>query len=1197
MKFLLLMRTNIGQRVSATLTAFSSIPNNSCENFLVPSEPAPGSVRTREEPTICIAKLGLAVVTTSLLIFSGVARSEVISDPPVIYPDDPFVTVKPDPVDPFKIDPLDVGPIGISSDDVPEWADFDIGFPSQAEDRANGAPLVIDQQTHFRGANGEPVMLAAGYYYVAETNASPLVVRSETSGEEFRLAAEPSAHGASISLSDAQYIPATAEQPGSHIILMMPDGSAIDASSIAGERVTPERLMAAFGEWQKDGIRIDPTQWHNSYPSAYQGQLKPRMSLVKPVNIEYLAGRYRNYVVVKFRDGPPIRVGYTQKGKPTLKFMSAEMDSQGRRRMRRQDLTGRIVREQVRAVKDLIMQSRPKGVRPLFSRAERFLRHRRALAEAITGKEHADLGNYYSILLRTGYSGETLVDQLNALNIVEIAYLQAIPVTTQAAPGPVVNVQNPTPDLTPFQGYLNAADAAISGVNARFSWNVPGGRGEDVRLYDVDSGWNLNHEDMPSIFKSTGWGALEQARDTPRGIEHGTKVLGVIGAPDNGFGITGIASEAEFAISHNVICVDLFGLGVFCGGSMADAIDTAASDIEPGDVILIELGYLNGTDTGQICNVTCNGSRNATTNPNGCPATPGGAVRGTSQFRMTPAEWQQADFDAIEAATSVGIIVVETAGNGSMNLDSSAYNGIFDTTQRDSGAIMVGAGSAGNSQPMCFTNFGQRVDVHAWGTGVVTAGLNVGNPANSVVFESPFTDNDRIYDGNFNGTSSAGAIVAGAVTAIQGAWRATSPTGLNSIQMRNLLVLSGTPQTIAAATTPIGPQPDIRGTLVSMGWRDIPAGPSNLTVTNTTGTTATLNWTHHADAGVPYYIIIDGGTALPPQQAPFTASVGPNQPMNRIVTDLVPDTAYTFSVVACVPGWTGAYWHDDCSVPSNEANGTTLDLYPPEPTGFQVTSMQVNLTAPDPHIDVSLMWNPPQTLIANELPVTEWELSCTETCFHPSQETTGSRYKVIVDVNTRNVTVDTLPKKRYYFNLKGCNVNPGNGDRWCSDAVRITEVTPEFEPAPAWPTGLTLTTFYQAPRDPFFTGCEPTGKTTTSPTFPTFPGEEPVDCTPNAVRLNWTDNANNERWYVVQWAVANTSWAPTGGSNLVPDLPGNAPGPGDNDWVTKTTLDGPDHETYVFTPLQSGQLTYFRVLACNYNKCVPSNAVYTTIFE
>ena len=52
-----------------------------------------------------------------------------------------------------------------------------------------------------------------------------------------------------------------------------------------------------------------------------------------------------------------------------------------------------------------------------------------------------------------------------------------------------------------------------------------------------------------------------------------------------------------------------------------------------------------------------------------------------------PVEYWQANYDAISAATTAGLTVVEAAGNGQMNLDDDRYHNRFDKDSRDSGAI------------------------------------------------------------------------------------------------------------------------------------------------------------------------------------------------------------------------------------------------------------------------------------------------------------------------------------------------------------------------------------------------------------------------------------------------------------------------------------------------------------------------------
>jgi subtilisin family serine protease len=67
----------------------------------------------------------------------------------------------------------------------------------------------------------------------------------------------------------------------------------------------------------------------------------------------------------------------------------------------------------------------------------------------------------------------------------------------------------------------------------------PGTRGNDVQIIDVEKGWNLTHEDMPGIFF--------QARLNTTGDDrqHGTSVLGVLAAGENGFGVTGIVPQSR----------------------------------------------------------------------------------------------------------------------------------------------------------------------------------------------------------------------------------------------------------------------------------------------------------------------------------------------------------------------------------------------------------------------------------------------------------------------------------------------------------------------------------------------------------------------------------------------------------------------------------------------------------------------------
>ena len=81
------------------------------------------------------------------------------------------------------------------------------------------------------------------------------------------------------------------------------------------------------------------------------------------------------------------------------------------------------------------------------------------------------------------------------------------------------------------------------------------------------------------------------------------------------------------------------------------------------------------------------------------------------------------------------------------------WNGVFDRNVRDSGAVMVGAGTPTGRIAEWFTNYGSRVDLEGWGSSVTTTGY--GDLWN--------TGPDSTYTAGFNGTSSATPIVTGSV--------------------------------------------------------------------------------------------------------------------------------------------------------------------------------------------------------------------------------------------------------------------------------------------------------------------------------------------------------------------------------------------------------------------------------------------------
>ncbi|WP_164012850.1 S8 family serine peptidase [Pyxidicoccus trucidator] len=514
--------------------------------------------------------------------------------------------------------------------------------------------------------------------------------------------------------------------------------------------------------WRLTGALVGLSLWVSAPAAdAAPRTLLPRPAADKNTQKDLPAGTPVERVVVKFHEGSRVRL----RGNALLPLASERSDSE------RSLLTGRGLNEarlggEVKSAQALLERiPRAAALRRLFTEDEATLETRKVLGEAESGRQLADLNLYYEVPLVPGTSAERVADvvaALNALDSVEVAYAQPPPEPAMVNFGmdaalrgllAAADIAPATPFYEGNQGYLNAAPG---GVDARYAWGIPGGNGAGIRFVDIEGGWRTTHEDMPGLFTQLG------AQFNDLGWRnHGTAVLGeVVGAP-NGYGVTGIAHGASAGVSS---------IG---SQSTAAAISSAAAAVGRGGVILIEL-HAQGPADSTAC--TCN----------------------TSQCNLIAMEYWQDNYDAIATATANGVVVVEAAGNGSANLDDAAYGGRFNRGVRDSGAIVVGGSTSGTRAPMCWTNFGSRVDVHGWGENVTTLGY--GN-----LFAS---GEDQYYTSSFSGTSSASPIVTGAAISLQGVARARGTGSLDPRYVRRLLASTGTAQ--AADARNIGPLPDLR---------------------------------------------------------------------------------------------------------------------------------------------------------------------------------------------------------------------------------------------------------------------------------------------------------------------------------------------------------------------------------------------------
>lgn len=325
---------------------------------------------------------------------------------------------------------------------------------------------------------------------------------------------------------------------------------------------------------------------------------------------------------------------------------------------------------------------------------------------------------------------------------------------------------NPSDDpYYPSQGYLASA---LDGIDAAAAWALPGGQGAGAGLVDLERGWNIDHEDLTAILHEPIYGQRLIGND------HGTSVIGEIAALDNSVGVVGAAP-----------CVDYVALtsryqaaGGVSEPHIANATAAALYLMAPGDVLLVQ--YQTGL--------------------------------------QAPAETETLNYRAIRLANVMGMIVIEPTGNGSLDLDALVVRGkkILNRTHpdfRDSGAILVGASDPMNghnrSSKSCY---GSRVDCFGWGNHVTTT-----DGRTSI----------HGYRSNFNGTSSAAPIIAGAALLVQGLYQAQHHSVLSPGQMRTVLSdrATGTPQGAAVAGN-IGVLPNLKLIIAARGL-----GPGGSSVT------------------------------------------------------------------------------------------------------------------------------------------------------------------------------------------------------------------------------------------------------------------------------------------------------------------------------------------------------------------------------
>lgn len=426
-------------------------------------------------------------------------------------------------------------------------------------------------------------------------------------------------------------------------------------------------------------------------------------------------------------------------------------------------------------------------VTPLFGVSEDRLQAAAAAEAASTGVQLPDLSVFYKVDVAPEKAADLLA-KLRDHEAIEAAYLKppAEPAQLNTMAPDANDAPPATPDFTARQIYLGAAPG---GIEALWAHGRPGGKGNNVRVIDIEGAWRFSHEDLGA----NQGGVVGGVQNSNIGWRnHGTAVIGVISGDENAIGIKGIAPNA------NMRAISIFENAAGTAANSAKAIRDAADKLSAGDIILIELHR---------------------------PGPRHNFASRADQAGYIAIEWWEDDFQAVLYATSKGVIVVEAAGNGQENLDDALYSvrpagfpaawtNPFNRANRDSRAIVVGAGApppgthgrdhGPDRSRLAFSNYGALIDAQGWGREVTTCGYgDLQGGANE----------DLWYTDQFSGTSSASPIVVGAVACTQGNRKARGLAVYTPLQMRQRLRSTGSAQTDAPgrpATQRIGTRPNLR---------------------------------------------------------------------------------------------------------------------------------------------------------------------------------------------------------------------------------------------------------------------------------------------------------------------------------------------------------------------------------------------------
>ncbi len=451
------------------------------------------------------------------------------------------------------------------------------------------------------------------------------------------------------------------------------------------------------------------------------------------------------------------------------------------------------------------------GFRPVQTVSEQELADLEQRAALRSGRAQPDLGGFVEAVITdpTPQRLMELATQLNGLPEVEFVEISAI----DRLP------ETPASDIPPTSSLLTVNQAyrsGLQGIDVDYAVSHHNAKGHaSLKISDCEYAYNPNHEDLSGLI--TLQPGVQSMSAVSGGSEHGTAVLGILGAAENPYGMTGSATlcPLQFFADQATLTGSVIQTRPAC-------ITAALAASAVGDIVMLEMQEY-----------------------------------GPNNNNYVPAEYSTTVWSVVKTGTDAGVVVIAAAGNGSEDLDGSLYQSYRN--RGDSGAIIVGAGNR-KRERLGFSTHGSRVDVQGWGGTVAT--LAYGDLA------TYGGDPNQTYTAFFNGTSSATPIVTSAAAVIQGVAIRDQGERLSPSEMRTLLKTTGRPQT-GDTSTEIGPLPNLAAAIPQLlGTAPPPVVNDTLRVNGAVGQVfsfqipATHSPSSYTASGLPAGLLLDASSGV-----------------------------------------------------------------------------------------------------------------------------------------------------------------------------------------------------------------------------------------------------------------------------------------------------------------------------------------------